>query len=189
MKILCAEYNSEGEVAIVPMGDDVLLRNNEDFYLPEFAEKVSAVPQLVVRICKLGKCVNERFASRYYEEVGVGVRFYADDLEEELQQKGLPPVVASSFVGSAAISALMPREEIGNGRYIMKVNGQTVGGSGLYEMSRSVERLIALASYYHLLKIGDLLYCGSWVRWPGLTIGDRIQVTLNEVDRIDMRLK
>ena len=65
MKILCAEYNAAGEVAIVPMGDDVLLRNNDDFYIPDFSSELSCVPQLVVRLCKLGKYVSERFAGRY----------------------------------------------------------------------------------------------------------------------------
>ena len=75
MKILCAEYNDAGEVAVVPVGDDVLLRNNGDFYIPDYTQQVSGVPQLVVRICKLGKSVGERFAGRYFEEIGVGVRF------------------------------------------------------------------------------------------------------------------
>ena len=66
MKILCAEYNDAGEVAVVPVGDDVLLRNNGDFYIPDYTQQVSGVPQLVVRICKLGKSVGERFAGRYF---------------------------------------------------------------------------------------------------------------------------
>ena len=69
MKILCAEYNDAGEVAVVPVGDDVLLRNNGDFYIPDYTQQVSGVPQLVVRICKLGKSVGERIAGRYFEEI------------------------------------------------------------------------------------------------------------------------
>lgn len=106
MKVLCAEYNDRREVAIVPVGDDVLLRNNGDFYIPEFTQEVSCVPQFVVKICKLGKGVSERFACRYYDEIGVGIRFYADTLEEELRQKGLPVVMASSFDSCAAISGM-----------------------------------------------------------------------------------
>ena len=93
MKILCAEYNDAGEVAVVPVGDDVLLRNNGDFYIPDYTQQVT---QLVVRICKLGKSVGERFAGRYFEEIGVGVRFYADSLEEQLIAKKLPGIMAAS---------------------------------------------------------------------------------------------
>ena len=75
MKLLCAEYNEAGEVAYNVIGDNALLRNNDDFYIPAFATELSCVPQIVLRIGKIGKHVAERFAERYYEEVGVGIRF------------------------------------------------------------------------------------------------------------------
>ena len=81
MKLLCAEYNEAGEVAYNVIGDNALLRNNDDFYIPAFATELSCVPQIVLRVGKIGKHVAERFAGRYYEEVGVGIRFYADNLE------------------------------------------------------------------------------------------------------------
>lgn len=134
MKILCAEYNDAGEVAVVPVGDDVLLRNNGDFYIPDYTQQVSGVPQLVVRICKLGKSVGERFAGRYFEEIGVGVRFYADSLEEQLIAKKLPGIMAASFDSSCAISALMGIEETREANYEMKVNGEVVtsGNNSIY---------------------------------------------------------
>ena len=70
MKILCAEYNDAGEVAVVPVGDDVLLRNNGDFYIPDYTQQVSGVPQLVVRICKLGKSVPAVILKRSESESG-----------------------------------------------------------------------------------------------------------------------
>ena len=75
MKLLCAEYNEAGEVAYNVIGDNALLRNNDDFYIPAFATELSCVPQIVLRIGKIGKHVAERFAERYYEEVGVGILF------------------------------------------------------------------------------------------------------------------
>lgn len=92
MKILCAEYNPEGRGTVVPIGDNALLRNNDDFYIPDFADRLSCSPQLVLRIGKLGKSVGERFAGRYFQEIGVGIRFYADRLEEELHSEGLPEI-------------------------------------------------------------------------------------------------
>ena len=176
MKILCAEYNAVREVAIVPVGDDVLLRNNEDFYIPDFSPEVSCVPQLVVRLCKLGKTVSERFAGRYYEEIGVGIRFYADSFEEELERKGLPVGMASSFGGCAAISGLLPKQECCGAAYTMLVNGQEVFRDSLAEQPAGIERLISLASDFHTLKIGDFLYCGNGFRYRGLKAGDRIEV-------------
>lgn len=177
MKILCAEYNEVGEVAIVPVGDDVLLRNNGDFYIPEFTQEVSCVPQFVVKICKLGKAVGERFASRYYDEIGVGVRFYADSLERELEMKGLPQMVASSFDSSAAISR-MRKIESRSLQYELFVNEVSVFQESMPELQVGIDRLIAMAGEMHTLKIGDYLYCGNLFRYRNLKTGDQIQVVL-----------
>lgn len=189
MKILCTEYNDAGAIGIIPVGDDALLRNNDDFYLPSFGKEWSCVPQPVVRICKLGKCVSERFARRYYEETGMGIRFYADDLERALREQGLPAGMASSFGGSAAISTLMPREACGEGEYAMAVNGEKVFEGSFADHPATPEQLITRASEFHTLKIGDLLYTGNRFRYCGLRAGDRIQVTLNRRTLMDFKIK
>lgn len=189
MKILCAEYNETSEVAIVPVGDDVLLRNNDDFYIPDFTKELSCVPQLVVRLCKLGKSVSERFANRYFEEIGVGVRFYADTFETELEERSLPGVMASSFDGSAAISGLAGLEEYREAELTMYVNENIVFSANKTQLPVSIERLIAYASEYHTLKIGDFLYCGNTFRYRGLKIGDRIRVSLNGVEKLNFGIK
>ncbi len=176
MKILCTEYNTAGEAAVVAVGDDVLLRNNDDFYIPAFAGELSCVPQLVVRLCKLGKYVSERFAGRYYEEIGVGIRFYADDFERLLLMRGLPAGVASSFSNSAAISNLLPVAECEDAVYEMRVNGEMVYRGGKAQQLASMEQLISLSSEFHTLKIGDFLYGGNMFRYGGLKVGDRLQI-------------
>lgn len=189
MKILCAEYNEAGEAAIVPVGDDALLRNNDDFYLPGFAKELSCVPQLVVRISKLGKCVGERFASRYYREMGVGIRFYADDFERILQSRGLPVGMASSFEGSAALGALADCGECAGAAYRFVLNGETVFSGDLASQGLSVEKLITLASAYHILKIGDYLFCGNRFRQRGLQVGDRLQMEFCGRIWMDFKIK
>ncbi|MEG0796473.1 MAG: fumarylacetoacetate hydrolase [Odoribacter sp.] len=189
MKILCAEYNREKEVAIVPVGDDVLLRNNGDFYIPEFSREVSCVPQLLVRICKLGKSVGERFAGRYFEEMGVGVRFYGDSFEEELRGKGLPIGMASSFDCSAAMSGLVSVADCREAVYVMSVNGVKVYEGSREGQAVGIERLVALSSDFHTMKIGDFLFCGGMFRYRGLKPDDRIQVCLNGKEMLDFRVK
>lgn len=189
MKILCTEYNKDRQIAIVPMGDDVLLRNNGDFYIPEFSAAVSCVPQLIVRLGKLGKSVGERFACRYFEEIGVGVRFYADDFQRELKQKDLPEIMASSFDCSAAISDLEKIGDSRDARYVMRVNGATVFDGNRRQLPVGVERLVSLASDFHTLKIGDFLYCGNTYRYGGLKSGDRIQMDLNDKAKLDFEVK
>lgn len=189
MKVLAIEYNPVGELAVVPMGDDVLLRNNGDFYLPEFSSQVSCVPQLVVRICKLGKSVGKNFANRYYQEIGVGVRFYADDLEKKLAEQQLPLVVASSFDGSAAISELFTPEREGDLHYSMWLNDTQVFSEDQDNLFREIDGLISLASDFHTLKIGDFMFCGNSFRYRHLCIGDRIRVFLNERKLLDFKIK
>ena len=82
MKVLCTEFSAQGTVSTVTAGDDMLLRVNQDFYVPEFAEYLSCVPQVVVKIDKLGKYISERFANRYYNQMAPGIIFHADALEE-----------------------------------------------------------------------------------------------------------
>lgn len=189
MKILCAEYNASGEAAIVPLGDDALLRNNGDFYLPAFSGKVSCTPQFVLRVCKLGKSVSERFANRYFEEVGVGIRFYADDLEEKLDRKGLPLIVASSFDSSAAISRLIKPEHLETLEYSMWVNEEKVCQEKWRNLTLRAEKLIALASDFHTLKIGDYLYCGNTFRYRDLNVGDRIKMGMGETLIMDFEIR
>lgn len=189
MKILCAEYNSAGEVAVVPVGDDVLLRNNGDFYVPDYTQQVSCVPQLVVRICKLGKSVGERFAGRYFEEIGVGIRFYADSLEEQLTAKKLPGIVAASFDSSAAISALVAIRKETKANYEMKVNGEVITSGDKLHLPVSIEKLIAFSSVFHTLKIGDFLFCGHPFRFRGLKPGDKVQMTLDGKTMLDFGIK
>lgn len=189
MKILCAEYNPEGQVTVIPVGDNALLRNNDDFYIPEFATEISCVSQFVVRLCKLGKSVGMRFAGRYYEEIGVGIRFYADDLERTLQSLHLPVGVASSFDGSAAISNLIGCDERGTAMYSFLVNGKVICEEKMSDLPVCVDQLIAYASDFHTLKIGDFLFCGNRFRYRGLQLGDRLQVYFQGKELMDFKLK
>lgn len=188
MKLLCAEYNEKGETTVSIVGDNALLRNNNDFYFPAFTREVSCVPQIVLRACKLGKGISERFAGRYYREVGLGIRFYADTLEEELKQKGLPSGLSAAFDDSAALSAL--REYQGeNITYSLQVNEDTVFCESIPGLSVKADPFIAAASGFHMVKIGDFFYCGNPFRYRGLRINDRIRLYLGEECMMDFYVR
>ena len=154
MKLLCAEYNEAGEVAYNVIGDNALLRNNDDFYIPAFATELSCVPQIVLRVGKIGKHVAERFAGRYYEEVGVGIRFYADNLERELQGKGLSSSMAFSFDGAVAISEWQKMEnELSEVEFRFMLNGLEVNRMKIRELLLSPEKIISKVSEFCMLKI------------------------------------
>lgn len=177
MKIICTEYNLEREMAIGMIGDNALLRNNDDFYIPDFAGTVSCVPQLVTRICKLGKGIPEQFAERYHEDIGLCVRFYADGLLSDLKQRKLPYGLAFSFDDSAAFSKLISREE--EQAYAMEINGKETFAGTEKTLPFCVDTLVAKASDYYMLKIGDFLCCGNPYRYTPIKIGDHIRMFLN----------
>ena len=157
MKLLCAEYNESGELAYSVVGDNALLRNNEDFYLPE--------------------------------EVGVGIRFYAEDMERALLDRRLTPATASSFDGSAAISPLLRREgSVENWTCALRVNDEVCLERRVGELPRSPEQLIAGMSRYYLLKIGDFIYCGDIPRFA-VRAGDRLRLALNGDDLLDFQVR
>ena len=166
-----------------------MLRNNDDLYIPDFIKELSCIPQLVIRIHKLGKCVEERFGERYYEEIGVGIRFYADDMECRLKDRILPTSMAFSFDGSVAIGALFPKEQAIGARFIFRVNGELVFESGVEDLPCSLETLITEASNYYTLKIGDYLYCGNQFRYRGLKLGDRLQIFFQDRIWMDFKLQ
>lgn len=190
MKLLGVEYNASGEVAYDVIGDNALLRNNDDFYIPAFASGVSCVPQLVVKVGRIGKCVAERFAGRYYEEVGIGIRFYADNLVESLSTKGLPTTMAYAFDGAAAISELKKVDgDIREFEYCFWVNRQEMFRGKVSDQPLLPGKLVSGMSEYYMLKIGDLVYCGNTFRQRGLKIGDHLQMSLNGKCLLDFYIK
>lgn len=109
--------------------DTALLRNNEPFYLPDFSRDLQYETELVVRICRVGRAIEERFAHRYYEEVGLGIDFTARDLQRECVAKGLPWEVCKSFDYSAALSPrFLPLAGLGGDvqrlHFDMELNGE-----------------------------------------------------------------
>ena len=191
MKLLCAEYNEAGEVAYNVIGDNALLRNNDDFYIPAFATELSCVPQVVLRIGKIGKHVAERFAGRYYEEVGVGIRFYADNLERELLAASLSPAAAMAFDSSAALSPMKSLTGVSpeNMIFSFELNGKNVFTREVGELARRPEETLAAMSEYYMLKIGDFLFCGGVFRQRNLSIGDCLRVLLDGECLLDFQIK
>lgn len=188
MKLICAEYNSDEQFSCSVVGDNALLRNNNDFYFPDFTESLSCVPQVVLKTCKLGKGIPERFAHRYYNEIGVGIRFYADSLEEELLEKKIPSILASSFDESAAISRMKEYDgkEVS---YAFFINEKEIVRQSLFSLPVSIDRFVSEASHFYMVKIGDYFFCGSPFRYKGIKIGDRLQLFMDEEKLLDFYVK
>ena len=171
------KFSNSGEMASVAAGDDMLLRPNQEFYIPEFAEHLSCVPQVIVKINRLGKCISPKFASRYFEEMAAGIVFHADSLEEKLAMEGLPQTQAYTFEGAGAMSGLQAFEP-GSSMTFYR-NGERIFSQKITDLPFRPSDCVSYASQYHLMKIGDLVFCGNNARFP-IKQGDLLEMELGE---------
>ena len=174
--------------------DTALLRNNDPFYIPSFSQEVHYECELVVRINRVGKGIAERFAHRYYDQVGLGIDFTARDLQREAIARGLPWERAKGFDHSAALSPeFIPLAELGGDvqslHFTLEVNGQTRQRGDTSGMLFSVDRIIASVSQYMTLRMGDLLYTGTPAGVEPVRPGDNLRAVLEgrELLNFDIR--
>lgn len=172
--------------------DTALLKDNRDFYYPEFSKDIHYEVEVVVRICNEGKHVSEKFAHKYYDAVGLGIDFTARDLQADLKKKGLPWEIAKAFDHSAIISPLLPKddfENIQNIDFSLKLNDAEVQRGNTANMIFSIDQLISYISQRITLRKGDLLYTGTPAGVGPVNIGDRLEGFLHEKSMFTCNIK
>ncbi len=189
MKILCIGRNYEDhakelknplppEPVVFSKPDSALLRNNDPFFLPDFAQSFHHEIEIVVRINRVGKNIDEKFAGRYYDEIGLGIDFTARDLQDKLRAKGLPWEKSKAFDSSAVISAFVEKSryaDIQNMEFHLEVNGEVRQQGNTADMIFNIDQIISHVSKYFTLKIGDYIYTGTPAGVGPVEIGDRLQ--------------
>lgn len=172
--------------------DTAVLKNNRDFYYPEFSKNIQYETEVVVQICKEGKHVDEKFAANYYDKIGLGIDFTARDIQQDLKEKGLPWELAKAFDHSAPISYLFPKEKyeaIYNLPFSLEINGIKVQEGNTANMIFSIEQLISFVSKYITLRKGDLLFTGTPSGVGPITIGDHLTGYLNGESVLNFHIK
>jgi acylpyruvate hydrolase len=172
--------------------DSSILVNNKDFYLPDFSNDLQYELEVIIRINRLGKYIQKKFAHRYYSSVGLGIDLTARDLQKKCKEKGLPWEIAKAFDGSAVISDFIPLEEAGNINSLdfrLLRNENIVQTGNTSDMIFDVDTIIEYVSRFFTLKIGDIIYTGTPAGVGKLEIGDRLQAFLGEKKLIDMKIK
>jgi 2-keto-4-pentenoate hydratase/2-oxohepta-3-ene-1,7-dioic acid hydratase in catechol pathway len=180
------------EPVIFTKPDTALVRNNQPFYIPDFSIDIHYEVELVLRISKMGKNVHVRFASRYFDAIGLGIDFTARDIQSKAKEKGLPWALAKGFDGSAPVSDFYPVDRFRDTRDInfsLNVNGELrqKGNSGM--MLFSFEEIIAYVSKYITLKEGDLIFTGTPKGVGPVKIGDRLAGFIEDDKVLDFEIK
>lgn len=177
---------------VIFMKGDSLLRDGKPFFIPDFSSQIHYETELVIKICRLGKNIAEKFAHRYYEEVTVGIDFTARDLQTDLRNRGLPWEVSKAFDNSAAVGTFLPLATVGNVNdlsFHLAINGQTVQEGHSSGMNFSVDRIIAYVSRFFTLRIGDLIYTGTPAGVGTVQIGDHLQGFLENQKLLDFYIR
>jgi acylpyruvate hydrolase len=172
--------------------DTALLKDNKAFYIPDFSSDIHYELEVVLKICKEGKHISEKFASKYYEEIGLGIDFTARDIQAEHKSKGLPWELAKAFDHSAAISNFIPKTELPDvysSRFKLEINGETRQDGNTRNMLFSFEQIIAFVSKYITLKKGDLIFTGTPEGVGQIKTGDKLEAWLEDQQLLSFDIK
>lgn len=202
MKIICigrnyADHAKElnnpvpSEPLIFMKPETAILPKRNPLYYPKFTNDLHFEVELVVRICKLGKHIEKRFAHTYYNEIGIGIDFTARDIQERCKEKGHPWEKAKGFDGSAPISnKFLPKDKITNDTIFgLKQNGEWVQKGQPKDMLFDIDDIISYTSKFYTLKIGDLIFTGTPAGVGPCKIGDRLEAYIEEemLLKVDIR--
>ena len=180
------------EPVIFTKADSALLKDHKPFFIPDWSNRVDYETEIVVRICRLGKSIPEKFAHRYYDAVTVGIDFTARDWQQRLRSEGKPWELCKGFDGSAVIGDWVDKSLLGdvqNLPFHLDINGTTVQQGCTADMLYSIDRLIAYISRYFTLKTGDLLYTGTPVGVGPVHIDDHLEGYLMQQKVLEFNCK
>ncbi|MDX1761849.1 MAG: fumarylacetoacetate hydrolase family protein, partial [Christiangramia sp.] len=176
MKIICVGRNYTEHIAelqnekpedpvLFLKPDTSILLKKQPFFIPDFSEDVHYEVEVLVKIKKIGKHIQEKFAHKYYDEVGLGIDFTARDLQQKLKDKGLPWEKAKAFDGAAVVgNKWLDKknfESVDDLNFSLQKNGEIVQQANTSHMLWKIDELIAYISTYFTLKIGDIIFTGT----------------------------
>jgi acylpyruvate hydrolase len=172
--------------------DTAISPKGHPFFIPEFTKNVHHEVELVVRINRLGKHIEERFAHKYYNQIGLGIDFTARDIQEEVKAKGLPWEKAKGFDGSAVISReYLDKKELNLAdlNFSLNKNGEIVQMGSTQDMIFNIDQIIAYISRFYTLKIGDLIYTGTPSGVGQVINGDVLEGFMEEQKMFEVKVK
>jgi acylpyruvate hydrolase len=203
MKILCIGRNyvdhikelaneQPDEPVIFLKPDTALIQNGEPFYYPDFSQDIHHEVEIVVKISKMGKNIDAKFAHKYYDQVGIGIDFTARDVQSKLKAKGLPWDLAKGFNGSAPVSNFVPVSQfsdIQNINFKLEINGEVRQEANTELMLFRIDTIIAFMSRFFTLKTGDLIFTGTPKGVGPVKIGDQLTAFIEGQKMLEFEVK
>ena len=168
--------------------DSAIVMNQQPFYIPDFSENIHYEVEVLVKINRLGKHIEQKFAHKYYSEIGLGIDFTARDTQDDLRGKGLPWEKAKAFDGSAVIGNWINKEnfsDINNLKFRLDKNSETVQEGNTAHMLWKIDELIEYVSKYFTLKIGDTIFTGTPAGVGPVSTGDRLDGYMEVQNRVE----
>lgn len=172
--------------------DTAVLKDNKPFYIPEFSSDIHYELEVVLKVCKEGKHIAEKFASNYYDEIGLGIDFTARDIQTQHKEKSLPWELAKAFDHSAAISSFSPKADFAdlyNLNFELQINKETRQKGHTANLLFSFENIIAFVSQYITLKKGDLIFTGTPEGVGQVKQGDQLEAWLEGKQLLNFSVK
>ncbi len=203
MKIICigrnyvnhiVELQNErpDEPVVFLKPDTAILPKGTPFFVPDFSSDVHHEIEILVKINRVGKYIEPKFAHKYYDEIGLGIDFTARDIQQKLKDKGLPWEKAKAFDGSAVIGDFLPKNLFSSAENInfeLKNNGLTVQKGNTSHMLWKIDELIAEVSRYFTLKVGDILFTGTPEGVAAVKPGDVLEGFIEEKKLLNLLIK
>ena len=203
MKIICVgrnytdhirelENNKPKEPVLFLKPDSSIILNNKPFFIPDFSQNIHYELELIIKISRLGKHIQEKFSHKYYDFIGLGIDFTARDLQSDLKSKGLPWEKSKAFDGSCFISKWINKSEfndVKNLNFNLKKNGKTVQKTNSKLMLWKIDELISYISTFFTLKIGDVIFTGTPAGVGKVSIGDNLEGFIEDNKIFNLNIK
>ena len=172
--------------------DTAILLKKQPFFIPDFSDDVHYEVEVLVKINRVGKHIDKKFANKYYNEIGLGIDFTARDLQSALKAKGLPWEKAKSFDGAAVIGKWIDKNEVENidhFEFYLKKNDEIVQNGNTSHMLWKIDELIEYVSKYFTLKIGDIIFTGTPAGVGKVIAGDKLKGFIQSKEMFSITVK
>ena len=202
MKIICIGQNytehikelngkQQEDPVIFLKPDTSILLKNQPFFIPDFSDEVHHEIELIIKINKVGKYIEEKFAHKYFDQISVGIDFTARDIQKKMKANGLPWEVSKAFDGSAVIGKWISKSEIDlkNVDFSLTVNDEVVQSGNTSLMIHSIDKIIRYVSQFFTLKIGDIIFTGTPAGVAKVNENDKLKGFIQTQQLLDIKVK